>query len=375
MNTFMKITGKAVILFFILYTGICNAQKYRGEFAKTEFSISENRLNFFVNMFETKKQLLNFMEINKGDVIAEVGAGNGWNLGVLSMIYDSLTLYAQDINPKDLSESAWKKTITYYEKHRATKQTNKFNRVIGTTSSTNLPDGIFDKILLVDAYHDFDKKDAIIDDMAKKLKPGGKIYILDGFSFPGDTQICPDNGKHILTTLPVEVKRFEKHGFYLTKMRSPDFRSHYGQGLIFERDKNRSDEFYSKKEAVDPLVKSSARIWKNHVASDSVAMKDLADSLLPKIKEITDTYKEYEVWIKDIGLMHLRKAEYKAAINIFKAGTRLFPDSYQAWYWLGVAYQENKQNKEALPNFKRSLSLKPDNIFVKKRITQAESGK
>src|SRR5207247_430543 len=105
------------------------------------------------------------------------------------MIYDSVTFYAQDISAKGLSEEHWKKTISYYEKRRKKKQTNKFERVIGTISSTNLPDGALDKILLIDAFHDFDKKDDILDDLSKKLKPNGKIYILDGFSFPGDTQI------------------------------------------------------------------------------------------------------------------------------------------------------------------------------------------
>jgi ubiquinone/menaquinone biosynthesis C-methylase UbiE len=357
----MKSVLGIFLIFYLLATNFCFAQKYRGEFAKEEFGLSANRMNFFLDMFETKQQLLDFMQIKKGDVIAEVGAGYGWNLGVLSMIYDSVTFYAQDISAKDLSEKHWKQTISYYEKKRKIKQTNKFERVIGTISSTNLPDGMFDKILLIDAYHDFDKKDDILDDLSKKLKPSGKIYILDGFSFPGDTQICPDNGKHILTTLPVEVKRFEKHGFYLIQMRGPDYRSHYGQGVVFERDKNKSDEFYRMKNEIDPLVIKSVRFWKNETASDSIGMKRITDSITPKIKEITNVYMDYEVWIKDIGLRHIRRTEYAAAINIFKASTKFYPDSYQAWHWLGLSYQKNKQDKLAKECFRKSFNLSSDN--------------
>ena len=103
MKSFLKI----FIIFYLLVTNFCVAQKYRGEFAQSEFGLSGDRMNFLVNMFETKKQLLEFMQIKKGDVITEVGAGYGWNLGVLSTIYDSVTFYAQDISAKDLS-NLWK---------------------------------------------------------------------------------------------------------------------------------------------------------------------------------------------------------------------------------------------------------------------------
>jgi tetratricopeptide (TPR) repeat protein len=352
------LTCIACFLLFLLPSRLY-PQKYKGEFAETEFNLSAKRLNFFADMFETHKQLTDFMDIHTGDVIAEVGADDGWNLGVLSVIYDSLILYAQDIDAKALTQKSLDRTISYYEKQRNTKQTNTFKWVIGTVSATNLPEGIFDKILLIDAYHDFDKKDEMIDDISHKLKPGGKIYILDGFSFPNDTQVCPDHGKHVLTTLPTEVRRFEKHGFYLTKMRSPDYKVHYGNGLVFERNKIKSDEFYRKKESIDNLVERSSRLRQSNLATDSEALQMHTDSLLPKIQEIANVYSEYEVWIKDIGVRYLKRGEFHAAINIFKVNTRLFPDSYQAWYWLALAYQENKQERMAIQNFKTANRLNP----------------
>ncbi len=106
----MKLSLKIIIALSLAFGNTCLAQKYVGEFAKTEFDLSADRL------------------------------------GVLSLVYDSITLYAQDINAKALTQKVWEKTISYYEKRRRTKQTNKFQRVIGTISSTNLPDGTFDKI-------------------------------------------------------------------------------------------------------------------------------------------------------------------------------------------------------------------------------------
>ncbi|MGZ3864031.1 MAG: methyltransferase domain-containing protein [Bacteroidia bacterium] len=355
---------------FLFFSFICLSgytQKYRGEFAQQEFGLSVNRMNFFVDMFETKKQLTDFMEINPGEVIAEVGAGSGWNLGVLSTIYDSLTLYAEDVSTKELSQRKLQKTIAYYSKQRKTKQTNKFIRVIGSFSSTNLPDNTFDKILLIDAFHDFTQKDEMIEDIAKKLKPNGKIYILDGFSFPNDVQVCPDS-KQTLTMLPVELMRFKSHGFYLTKMRGPDHRSHYGQGIVFERDKRKSEEFYKKKELIDPIVNRFYEVLRSEKVSDPVVMKGLSDSLLPSINSITEVYSEFEVWIKDLGLRRVRRKEFAAAINIFSALTQFFPESYQAYYWLGIAYEENKQPAEANRHFKLSLEKNPGNIKAKQKL-------
>jgi hypothetical protein len=359
----------ATIIGSFLLSSTCFSQKYLGELFETEFHLSEKKLDFFVNVFETKKQLVDFLEIKKGDVIAEIGASDGVNLGVLSTVYDSITFYAQDINPKALTQRKLSKTINYYSKRKQTPQTNTFKQVIGTINSSNLPAGIFDEIFLIDAYHDFDEKDDMLDDIYTKLKPSGKLIIMDGNSFISDTIICLKAGRHVFSTLDIEIKRCEKHGLYLTKIHNPNsFSSNYGNATVYEKNKLKSDELYKLKNAIDPLVKQSFRFKKKEIASDSVIIKQIADSLFPKIKEITNVYPEYEVWIKDIALNHLRKLNYQATINILKENVRFYPNSYQTFYWLGVAYQENKQYALALQCFNQSLILKPTNYNCITRI-------
>jgi SAM-dependent methyltransferase len=349
------------------------SQSYIGELAETEFNLSADRYNFFANMFETKKQLIDFLEIKNGEAIAEVGADDGINLGILSTIYDSLTLYAQDIDAKALTQKSLNKEVRYYSKKRTTPQSNNFKWVIGTVNATNLPLAAFDKIFLIDAYHDFDQKDEMIDDIAAKLKPGGKIILLDGFSFIGDTQICPAAGKHVLSTMEVELRRFEKHGFYLTKLRSPDYNgAHYGNALVFEKDKTKSDAFYTKKIAVEPWIRQSAHYSQKEVALDLTTIQQLTDSLKQKINEIAEVYPGYELWIKDIALRQLRKKDFLFAINVLNANTQLFPNSYQTYYWLGLAYQENKQYGLALKNLKQSLAMNPANKNCIDRIKAIE---
>ncbi|MBA2610522.1 MAG: methyltransferase domain-containing protein [Bacteroidetes bacterium] len=363
---------KKYFLFLIILSFISLnyfAQKYAGELAKTEFNLEGKKLNSFYEMSETKKTFLNFTEIKKGDVVAEIGAANGVNPGIMSTFCDSVTFYAQDIDEKTLSQDHLNSTVAYYLKFKTKGQTNTFKRVIGTITNSNLPDGLFDKIFIILSYHDFDKKDEMLDDIYKKLKPDGKLLINDGFSFPGDTIKCYEDGCHPFPLLVNEIRRCEQHGFYLTKMRNPNFHaSNYGNFVIFEKNKTRSDAFYKKKNEVDTLVNKLFLLNQEKNAEDSVLVKQITNMLQPQITKIKEVYYELDTWIKEIGLKYLRKPNDASAINILKLNAELFPDSYQANYWLGVAYQRNKQNVLALEKLKLSLLLEPGNTNAEKRI-------
>lgn len=369
----MKTILSFVLLFYFANIRSTFSQNYYGEFSKTEFNCAPEDLNFFLWLFETKSQLKDFIDLKKGDIITEIGAGNGINIGVLSMVYDSVTFVAQDIDIKTLTDKTYNKIIKKYSKYRQTPQTNKFEKVIGTKTSTNLPDSKFDELFIINSFHDFDKQDEMLDDIYKKLKPNGRFILLEGFSFPNDTQICPDYGPHILHTLDTELPRFEKHGFYLTKMRSPNFKAaHYGNALVFEKDKKKSAEFYNNKITVDEVVNHSFRLKQNNVATDSLVVSQIFDSLQTNIKNITDVYKGYELWIREVGMKYLMKSEIIAAINILKGNVLLYPLSYQANYWLGFAYEKNKQYDLALTYYNNSLKLNLTNYVCIDKIKATE---
>ncbi len=367
---------KKIHLFIPLFVfGLSNSysQNIFGEFSKQEFNVQSyddsGDMNMFSCLFETKQQLTEFVDLKKGDVVAEIGAGTGINIGILSMFYDSMTFVAQDIDPKSLNNKSYHKTIKKYQKHSNKPQTNKYELVIGTINSTHLPDNKFDVLFIINSFHDFDKQDDMLDDIYKKLKPNGRFILLEGFSFPGDTQVCPDYGPHVLHMLDFEVTRFEKHGFYLTKMRAPYFKAaHYGNGLVFVKNKKETDLFYKEKNEIDSLVKSAFKLKKNELASDSLVVTQITDSLKKKINTVVSVYKEFEVWMKDLGVRHLQKSEFKAAINIFRANTLLFPNSYQAYYWLGLAYEKNKSYQLATENYTYALKFNSPNKICSDRL-------
>src|SRR4051812_37257513 len=147
-------------------------------FLKDKPTFSYKTYGNIVNYFEDEKDLVTFFNFKKGDFVAEVGAANGQNIGGLSILTDSITFYAEDINAKALNQSNLDKVINKSKKYKNS-STAKFQLCIGTEKSTNLPDNSFDKIILSSTFHEFTFMDEMLTDIYKKLKPGGQLYILE----------------------------------------------------------------------------------------------------------------------------------------------------------------------------------------------------
>ena len=362
------------ILLLSLLSNLIYGQKYDGELAEIEYNIPIKKLDHLYQILETKSKFLDFIGIKKGNVVTEIGSEDGVFLATIATFYDSVTFYAQDINPKVLSEKNFKKTIESYSKYRKTPETNNYKIVIGTENESRLPDNTFDKIFLMTALHDFDKKDEMISDIYKKLKHNGQLIVEDGYSYPNDTLVCREFGCHQFMILDSLVKMCARNNLYLTKIRNPNFHaSHYANILVFEKDKIKSEHFSSNKNSIDKFVSESFLLNRPEIASDSNKVQEIVNHILPEISKIASVYEEYDVWLKELALKYLKKKMHQPAINILKANVCFYPKLYQTYYWLGVAYQENKQYDLALNNLKISVALNPNNNISKTRIILIES--
>ena len=168
---------------------------------ETPFTVKEYQN--LANYFDSKKDLLDFFEFHKGDVVADVGAYTAKYEGAFSILTDSITFYSQDINKKKLNQKAINKMVKHYTKVKGSPLTNTFKFVIGTEKQTNLPDGIFDKIIISSTFHEFKYYNEMVADFKKKLKPNGKVYILEthcytkghyNFTCEEVTEIMQNNG-------------------------------------------------------------------------------------------------------------------------------------------------------------------------------------
>lgn len=130
------------------------------------------------NYFENEQDLLTFFDFHKGDVIAEVGAATGKNLAGLALLADSLTFYAEDIDKKTLTQKNLDAAVNRVRKYK-NPVTSTFQLTIGTETATGLPANTFDKILLIATLHEFTHATEMMADICSKLKPGGKVYVLE----------------------------------------------------------------------------------------------------------------------------------------------------------------------------------------------------
>jgi precorrin-6B methylase 2 len=116
-------------------------------------------------------QLVQLLELKPGMTVADVGAGFGaWTMRFSKWIGPSGRVYASDIGAPQLA--ALRESVKREQLANVTV-------VEGAVSSTNLPAGCCDAILVRDAYHHFTQPDEMIGSLAGALKPGGRLAIID----------------------------------------------------------------------------------------------------------------------------------------------------------------------------------------------------
>lgn len=96
-----------------------------------------------------------FMNFQKGQIVASIGAKNGWFEAAASIYHDSLTFYLEDIDAECLNTPSVEATVALYAKIKKQPIRNRFEMVIGTDSTTKLPSQLFDRVLLNNTFHHF----------------------------------------------------------------------------------------------------------------------------------------------------------------------------------------------------------------------------
>lgn len=122
---------------------------------------------------------VDIIKFRKGETIADIGAGNGYLEAMLSLFYDSLTFYIQDIDTSVCNERTINEVVDFYEKVNGKPFTNKFIVLNGSDTETNLPDSAFDKILMLRTYQYLKEPMKFIVDVREKLKDEGLFYVIN----------------------------------------------------------------------------------------------------------------------------------------------------------------------------------------------------
>ena len=119
---------------------------------------------------ENTSKLIKNMKIKQTDIIADIGAGSGYHVFKMAELAKKGKIYAVDIQPEMLLAIEFNKK---YEEHK------NIELILGDEKTTNLTEKKFDKILMVDVYHEFNYPKEILECVKKALKKDGQLFLIE----------------------------------------------------------------------------------------------------------------------------------------------------------------------------------------------------
>jgi ubiquinone/menaquinone biosynthesis C-methylase UbiE len=153
---------------------------------------------------ENTSKLIENMNIQSTDIIADIGAGSGYHVFKMAQIAPKGAVYAVDIQPEMLQAILFNEQ---YEKYK------NIELIQGDEKNVNLPENTFDKILMVDVYHEFNFPKEMTLSVKKALKENGKIYLIE---YRSEDVSVPIKEIHKMSEKQA-VKELKAAGFKLEK--------------------------------------------------------------------------------------------------------------------------------------------------------------
>jgi cyclopropane fatty-acyl-phospholipid synthase-like methyltransferase len=156
------------------------------------------------------------LNLKRGQSVADIGAGTGYFSVRLAKSAPAPKVYAVDIEPAMVS----------YLRERAAKEG--LNNMVGIQAAAdqpNLPEPV-DVVIVVDTYHHIGSRETYFRKLAKSIKPGGRVAIID---FKSDSPEGPP--KEFRFPLEQFKSEMGKAGYKLAAQHDFLPRQHF---LIFE---------------------------------------------------------------------------------------------------------------------------------------------
>jgi ubiquinone/menaquinone biosynthesis C-methylase UbiE len=146
------------------------------------------------------EEIIAALDIRAGMAVADIGTGTGYMLPFLSRAVGAKgKVFGEDIQ-NDFLDRARAKV--------ADEKLANAQLILGTETDPKLPSASVDIELVLDVYHHFDYPDKMLANLARELKPGGHLVIVDFYK--------KDRPDHIRLEREDVVKEIEANGFRMT---------------------------------------------------------------------------------------------------------------------------------------------------------------
>ena len=145
------------------------------------------------------EEIIALLEIKPGMTVADIGTGTGYMIPHLSRaVGPKGKVLAEDIAQDFLDRAK-------------TKAEDNVELILGNETDPKLPASAVDRILVLDVYHHFDYPDKMLANIARSLKPGGRLMIVDFYK--------KDRGDHVRLEREDVIKEIESNGYRLVSSR------------------------------------------------------------------------------------------------------------------------------------------------------------
>jgi ubiquinone/menaquinone biosynthesis C-methylase UbiE len=149
--------------------------------------------------------LLAALEIKPGQVVCDMGCGNGfYTLQLARLVGPEGRVLAVDIQPEMLH---------MLDERAKEAQLANIELIEGTVVDPKLPEGELDLVLLVDVYHEFSHPEAMLKAIRRSLKPKGRVALAE---FRLEDPNVPIKLLHKMTKKQI-LKEFRPNGFELVE--------------------------------------------------------------------------------------------------------------------------------------------------------------
>lgn len=123
------------------------------------------------DLWQRPDQIMDAMGIADGSIVGDIGAGSGWfTIRLARRVGPQGLVYAEDVQPE---------MTTAISRRVSREGFTNVKPVLGLKSDPRLPPRSLDAVLMVDAYHEVEDRVTMLSNLAKALKPQGRLGIVD----------------------------------------------------------------------------------------------------------------------------------------------------------------------------------------------------